>query len=100
MNRSKSSIVFILCAVYSLIAGLYPFEFSDRTSSFGRDFPWGSLKALLVPIKDVGLNDFLQNIVYFVPWGAIYYIFTASPNRRPRTLVLSAALVGAIVSVT
>src|SRR5262245_59266245 len=100
MNRSKSSIVFILCAVYSLIAALYPFEFSNRTASFDRELPWGFLKAILVSIKDVGLGDFLLNILYFVPWGAIYYIFTASPNRRPRTLVLSAALVGAIVSVT
>jgi glycopeptide antibiotics resistance protein len=99
MNRSRSSLVFILCAIYSLIAGLYPFEFSDRTSSFDLEFPWGFLKAVLVPIKNVGLSDFLQNIAYFVPWGAIYYIFTASPNRRPRTLVLSAALVGAIVSI-
>jgi VanZ like family/Concanavalin A-like lectin/glucanases superfamily len=81
------------------MAGLYPFEFSGRTSSFHRVFPWGFLKAILIPIKDVGLSDFLQNIVYFVPWGAIYYIFTASPNRRPRTLIISAALVGAIVSI-
>ena len=99
MNRSRSSLVFVLCAIYSLIAGLYPFEFSDRTSSFDREFPWGFLKAILIPIKDVGLSDFLQNIAYFVPWGAIYYIFTASPNRRPRTLVLFAALIGATVSI-
>src|SRR5215813_11871992 len=100
MNRARSSLVFVLCAIYSLIAGLYPFEFSNRTASFDRELPWGFLKAILVSIKDVGLGDFLLNILYFVPWGAIYYIFTASPNRRPRTLVLSAALVGAIVSVT
>lgn len=99
MNRSRSGLVFVLCTVYSLIAGLYPFEFFDRTPFYNLEFPWGFLTAVFVPIKDVGLSDFLQNILCFVPWGAIYYIFTASPNRRPHSLVLLAALVGTIVSV-
>src|SRR5262245_22713655 len=57
------------------------------------EFPWGFLKAIFLARTDITLSDFSENIAYFVPWRAIYYIFTASPNRRPITLVLSAALV-------
>jgi len=73
MNRSRSSLVFVVCAIYSLIGGLYPFEFCDRA------FAWGFREAIPIPIKDVGLSDFLQNIVYSFP--GVQFI-TFSPHHR------------------
>ena len=80
------------------MAGLYPFELADATSGFDGGFPWGLVTALAVPIESVRAKDILQNIVYFLPWGAISYYFLGSPRWRTHTLVLTAALVGATVS--
>jgi VanZ family protein len=99
MTRRNGYLIRALCVIYSLIAGLYPFEFADRTRHFGT-YPWNFLTTFFVPIQDVRLNDFLQNIAYFLPWGIISYVLVDSPHRRPVTRVLLAALVGGVVSLT
>jgi glycopeptide antibiotics resistance protein len=80
------------------MAGLYPFELADPTSGSEGGFPWGLVTALAVPIRNVGADDILQNIVYFLPWGGISYLFLGSPRWRIHTLVLLAVSVGATVS--
>jgi glycopeptide antibiotics resistance protein len=97
MNRRKGYVLLALFAIYSLIAGLYPFGFANRTRHVAA-FPWKILTTLFVPIQEVRLNDFLRNIAYFLPWGAISYIVLKSPRRRAPGLVLLAALVGGSVS--
>src|SRR5262249_23762275 len=97
MNRVKANLVFVLCAIYSLIAGLYPFEFSGKTLHLNRELPWKVLTLLAVRLRDVGLDDFVTNVVYFLPWGALVYV-CGSPRSRNFSTVLRAALVGGIVS--
>jgi VanZ family protein len=99
MNRVKANLVYVLCAIYSLIAGLYPFEFSGRTLHLDRELPWKVLTLLAVPLRDVSLNDFVTNVVYFLPWGALVYVL-GSTRSRNLSSVLRAALVGGIVSLS
>src|SRR5262249_6188266 len=97
MNRVKANLVHGLCAIYSLIAGLYPFEFSGKTLHLDRELPWKLVMLLAVPLRDVGLDDFITNVVYFLPWGALVYVL-GSARSRNLSSVLRAALVGSIVS--
>jgi VanZ family protein len=98
MNRCRENLVIALCAIYSLMAGLYPFEFADRTLYF-EAFPWKFLTTLFVPIKSVRVNDFLQNIAYFLPWGTICYLVAGSRLGTRPIVVLWAGLVGGLVSI-
>ena len=93
ITRVKVTLVFVLCAIYSLIAGLHPFVFGDGSSRFEADFPWG-----FVPIEGVRVNDCLPNIVYFLPWGALCYLLLGSLRERTLPLIVVAAVVGGAVS--
>jgi glycopeptide antibiotics resistance protein len=97
MTRVKANLLCVLFAIYSLIAGLYPFEFSGSTLHLDRELPWKVATLLAVPLRDVGLDDFVTNVVYFLPWGALVYV-CGSPRSRNLSSVLRAALVGGIVS--
>jgi VanZ family protein len=99
MNRPKANLIFVLCAVYSLIAGLYPFEFSGKTLHLDRELPWKLVTLLAVPLREVSLNDFVTNVVYFIPWGALVCVLR-SPRSRNLFSVFRAALVGGIVSLS
>jgi len=99
MNWSRgNNLVLVLCAIYSIMAGLYPYELSDGTLHFHSEFPWWFITVFFPPIEQLRVSDFLQNIGYFVPWGVLVYLFLGSPQDRTSSLVLSAVLVGGMVS--
>jgi VanZ like protein/concanavalin A-like lectin/glucanase superfamily protein len=98
VNRFRSNFILALSAIYSLMAGLYPFEFADGTPRARGAFPWGFVAALMVPIEALRLRDFLQNIVYFLPWGVLVFVFVGSSRSRALTKVVLAALLGGILS--
>jgi hypothetical protein len=80
------------------MAGLYPFEFAEGTSRARGVFPWGFVAALMVPFEALRLHDFVQNIVYFLPWGVLVFVFVGSPRSRALTKVALAALLGGMLS--
>jgi hypothetical protein len=99
VNRLKVNLVLCLAAIYTLMAALYPFEFSGRTLTLDGSLPRELLSLLLVRVRDVGPDDFLTNIVYFLPWGVLVYVLQA-PQSRKLSAVFRAALVGGMVSLT
>src|SRR5688572_26062637 len=99
MDLSRSALIIALCVIYSLIAGLYPFEFVERSLVFndsGREFLTHDIRQVL----RFRVNDFLTNIAYFLPWGIICYIVLGSTRTAIITLISSTALIAAMVSVT
>jgi hypothetical protein len=97
VNRFRSNFILALSALFSLMAGLYPFEFADGSRARGV-FPWGFVAALMVPFEALRLRDFLQNIVYFLPWGVLVFVFVGSSRSRGLTKVILAALLGGVLS--
>jgi VanZ family protein len=95
VNRFRSNFILALGAVFSLMAGLYPFELADGTSRARGAFPWGFAAALMVPVR---VNDFLWNILYFLPWGVLVFVLAGSSRSRRLTKVFLAAFVGGMLS--
>lgn len=97
MNRVDGKFCLVLSLIYSLIAGLYPFELSGGIAL--SDIEISSLEKIVSAlVEQFGANDFLRNIAYFLPWGIISYLLLSSPHARASRTLLSAALVGGIVS--
>jgi VanZ family protein len=98
VSRSSRNLLLVLCAIYSVMAGLYPFELADGPSRAHGKFPWGFVAALMVPVEFLRLNDFLWNILYFLPWGTLIFVFVDSPRSRGLIKVFLAALIGGMLS--
>ena len=99
MVLTRSGLIVGLCAIYSLIAALYPFDFSAATLNFDRDLPRALLSLLFVRVKELNVDDFSRNIFYFLPWGALVYVFR-TPTSRKVSAVLAAVLIGGLVSLS
>lgn len=99
MNRLKVNLVLFLAAIYTLMAALYPFEFSGRTLTLDGSLHRQLWSLLAVRIRHVALDDFLANIVYFLPWGVLVY-FLDTPRSSKVFAVLKAVLWGGMLSLT
>ena len=84
MNRSRSSLVFVLCAIYSLIAGLYPFEFSDRIPSFDHELPMGISQGRTCTHQGRWSKRFLAKHRIFRSLGCNLLHFHSIAEQTPR----------------
>ena len=91
INDSKPTAFLVLYIVYALILTLHPFALSGNSSITVSEFLGEFLTVRPLAIKTAATKDFAQNVIFFIPFGALFYCCLKYPQKS-RTVTLWLAL--------
>jgi glycopeptide antibiotics resistance protein len=93
MRRSNAAPLLALYVGYLLIATFHPFILSDNSSELT-----ARLLSEVFTFKRPGTKDFAQNVILFIPFGALFYFCLKSAQGSGSVAVISTLAAGCAVS--